>query len=131
MGALKFYRCNECGNLFLVLVDPSVVPTCCAHEMEELEPIDPKQAEDCEEKHTPIIETSDNKAKVRIGGIHSHPMEAEHRIEWIIFVNGPRVDIQRLKLTSEPEAEFTIRHKDEKLYAYAFCNLHGLWESKR
>ena len=31
---LKFYRCNSCGNLCLVLVDPNVKPVCCGNEME-------------------------------------------------------------------------------------------------
>ena len=125
MEGLKFYRCNECGNLFLVLVDPSVVPECCAVKMEELLP---SQNGDDGIKHRPTIEMNGNKAIVKVGAM-AHPMAAEHRIEWIALMDGPRVDIQRLGLTSEPVADFTIRHGDSKLYAYAFCNIHGLWES--
>lgn len=126
MEGLKFYRCNECGNLFLVLVDPSVIPTCCSHGMAELR-AHQVSGEDVEEvDHTPIIEIVNDKAIVRIGS-KSHPMMAEHRIEWIALQNGMRVDIQKLKLTEDPVADFTIRDKSERLQAYAFCNLHGLW----
>ena len=126
MEGLKFYRCNECGNLMLTLVDSSVIPNCCDASMEEL--ISNRGGEGGE-KHIPMIDVTGDKAEVRVG-FDTHPMLAEHRVEWIILVDGPRVDIQRLKLTAEPVADFTLRYKTEKLRAYAFCNIHGLWESE-
>lgn len=126
MEGLKFYRCNECGNLFLVLVDPSVIPMCCSHGMAELRS---ENEEATGENHQPKIERVNDKAVVRVGS-RSHPMAPEHRIEWIALTDGMRVDVQKLKLTGEPIADFTIRSDNERLHAYAFCNLHGLWESK-
>lgn len=126
MEGLKFYRCNECGNLMLALIDSSIIPSCCGDAVEELTA---NQGGEGGEKHIPTIEVTGNKAEVRVG-METHPMLAEHRIEWIILVDGPRVDIQRLRLTGEPVADFTLRHRTEKLRAYAFCNIHGLWESE-
>ena len=126
MEGLKFYRCNECGNMSLVLVDPSVIPTCCAQEMSE-----PQANYDEEDlDHTPVIQVVDDLAIVKVGS-NSHPMATEHRIEWIALQDGMRVDIQKLNLTSDPVADFTIRDKSETLHAYAFCNIHGLWKSSR
>lgn len=122
---MKFYRCNECGNMFLVLIDPSNKPCCCNFDMVE---VLPNQKNEDGEKHLPVIELLGKKAIVSVGA-KSHPMETEHRIEWIALTDGPRVDIQRLKLDEAPVADFTIRNHSERLRAYAFCNQHGLWES--
>lgn len=126
MEGLKFYRCNECGNLFLTLVDPSVVPSCCGEEMVKLEASDSGSGE---ESHVPIVEVNGNKVLVKVGK-HTHPMAAEHRIEWVAVTDGRRIDIQKLELTTTPMIDFTIRGNNTDIKAYSFCNIHGLWSSK-
>ena len=126
MEGLKFYRCNECGNLFLTLVDPSVTPVCCGDEMIRLEACNSGSGE---ESHVPIIDIEGNKALIRVGR-HTHPMAAEHRIEWVAVTDGKRIDIQKLELTTTPMVDFTIRGGETNLKAYAFCNIHGLWSSR-
>jgi superoxide reductase len=82
------------------------------------------------EKHTPVIELVGDEAIVRVGGEEEpHPMTPEHRVDWVVFLDGGRVDIQRMSLANRPEARFTVYNRDSRLRAYACCNLHGLWES--
>jgi superoxide reductase len=110
----------------MMVVDSGVNPDCCGIAMERLTS---RTNEEGAEKHLPVIERLGDRARVRIGEV-SHPMAAEHRVEWIALVDGKRVDIQRLGLNSDPVADFTIREGKEMLRAYAFCNIHGLWEAE-
>lgn len=125
-NGIKFYRCNSCGNLLFTVVDSGVVPHCCGIEMDLL---DPKHGGDGVEKHLPTTTRSGDKMLVRVGG-EMHPMEVEHRVEWIALIDGKRVDFQRMSLKGEPVADFTIRDGSEMLKVYSYCNLHGLWEAE-
>lgn len=125
---IKFYRCNTCGNLFLVMVDPAVRPTCCGAEMDMLD--SRHHTHEGSEKHLPIIEVNENYISVKVG-LQLHPMDAQHRIEWITLTDGTRVEVQKLGLTTPPIAKFSKMSTDGKIHAYAFCNIHGLWESEK
>ena len=124
---LKFYRCNTCGNLMMVMIDPSVIPTCCGSEMEILDPIHGIEGS---EKHAPIITVKDDCTEVQVG-FQLHPMTPEHRLEWIALTDGSRVEIENLGLGEQPIARFSKMSSDGMLRAYAFCNLHGLWQSEK
>ncbi len=123
---LKFYRCNTCGNLFFVMVDPDVRPTCCGNDMEIL---DCTHGVEGSEKHLPIIEVKANNTEVQVG-LQLHSMTPEHRIEWIALTDGDRVEIQRLTLSTPPVVKFSKMSGKGGLRAYAFCNIHGLWQSE-
>lgn len=124
---LKFYRCNTCGNLMLVMIDPDVRPTCCGSSMEILDHIHGTEGS---EKHAPIIDIQNNETNVQVG-LQLHPMAPEHRIEWIALTDGERVEIQKLGLTTPPVVNFSKMSDKQKLRAYAFCNIHGLWLSEK
>jgi superoxide reductase len=97
------------------------------------------------ESHTPKIEAPDNvragepfKVRVKIG---PHPNSVEHSIRWLelYFEEEGRafnpILLGRVFWTpgyAEPEVEFIIKlKKSGTLYALAYCNLHGLWESRK
>ena len=124
---LKFYRCNTCGNLFFVMIDPDVRPSCCGNEMEV---IDTMHGTEGSEKHAPIIEINQNDTEVQVG-LQLHAMEPEHRIEWVALTDGERVEIQKLGLSTPPVVKFSKMNGAGKVRAYAFCNIHGLWESEK
>lgn len=124
---LKFYRCNTCGNLMFVMIDPNVRPTCCGTDMEIL---DSTHGTEGSEKHAPIIEFNQNGTEVQVG-LQLHTMEPEHRIEWVALTDGERVEIQRLGLTTPPVVKFSKMDSKGKVRAYAFCNIHGLWQSEK
>jgi len=100
---LKFYRCNTCGNLFFVMIDPNVRPSCCGAEMEV---IDTTHGTEGSEKHAPIITISQNDTEVQVG-------------------------LQKLGLSTPPVVKFSKMNGAGKVRAYAFCNIHGLWESEK
>ncbi len=97
------------------------------------------------ETHTPKIEAPDKvkagevfKVKVSIG---PHPNKVEHSIRWLelYFAEEGRafnpILLGRVFWTpgyAEPVVEFNIKlSKSGVLYAIAYCNLHGLWESRK
>ena len=118
---VKFFKCLNCGNVVMKVVDHSVPVFCCGARMTELKP---NTVDADTEKHVPVITTIDNHTiEVKIGSL-PHPMTLEHHIDFIYVVtenSGIRVD-----LTDEPSAVITVGpHK--VLAVYEYCNLHGLW----
>lgn len=96
---------------------------CCGQPMDLQEE---KMEDEGTEKHKPVIEWTDIGAIVRVGSV-SHPMEAEHYIEWIEVVTEHRVYRKELEPGMEPVAEFCL--EAENIQARAYCNVHGLWKS--
>jgi len=97
------------------------------------------------ESHTPKIEAPASakageafKVTVRVG---PHPNTVEHSIRWVelyYYEEGRPfnpVFLGRVQFAPgymEPEATFTLKlQKSGVLYALAYCNLHGVWESRK
>jgi len=97
------------------------------------------------ESHTPKIIAPD---KVKSGeefivkiSVGPHPNNIEHsirRIEIYIAEKNRKFNpilvasIDLAPIYSEPELEIKLRLKETStLYAIAYCNLHGLWESRK
>ena len=97
------------------------------------------------EAHTPVIEAPDTieaekpfQVKIRVG---PHPNTVAHSIRHIdiyVYEEGRSfnpIHVARLTLTpeySEPEFIINLRLKENGvIYALAYCNLHGVWESRR
>lgn len=119
----KFLLCRRCGNLIEMINDSGVTPICCGADMNELTP---NSVEAATEKHIPVVEIDDNRAKVTVGST-LHPMEEAHYIEWIYLETS--MGIKRVKLNpgEEPVANFALLEEETVVAAYAYCNLHGLW----
>lgn len=118
---VKFFKCLNCGNVVMKVVDHSVPVFCCGARMTELKP---NTVDASNEKHVPVVtRIDDNTIEVKVGSA-PHPMTLEHHIDFIYVVtenSGIRVD-----LTDEPSAVITVGpHK--VLAVYEYCNLHGLW----
>ncbi len=139
---LCIFRCNACGHLLeaiesgkeqLVCSGESFAKTCrktdaqaicCGKPMELLIP---NTVEASTEKHIPVAELgADGSLVVKIGSV-THPMTAEHFIQWISVVSGNRVQRVTLAPGDAPEATFCACGADE-VDMYAYCNLHGLWK---
>ena len=80
------------------------------------------------EKHVPVIEPVDKGYKVKVGSVE-HPMLENHYIEWIELVEENKVQRVHLHPGDKPEAIFYTDCKN--VYARGYCNLHGLWISKK
>ncbi|MHC1604900.1 MAG: desulfoferrodoxin [Candidatus Methanofastidiosia archaeon] len=122
---LQIYKCEICGNIVEVLHEGKGELVCCGQPMQLFEE---KTEEQGAEKHLPVIEKMDNGIKAKVGSV-PHPMVEGHYIEWIEVVAMDRTYRKFLKPGDETLAEFEIRDKIVEVRAY--CNVHGLWSTKK
>ncbi len=118
-----FYKCNHCGNIFLIVNDGHVNPVCCNEKMQKLVA---GLQEASLEKHIPVVNVNGNIVTVNVGEI-AHPMLKEHRIEWIYVDTKMGGILKRLEVGEAPKATFALV-EDEIIEVYAYCNIHGLWQ---
>ena len=131
---LELYKCSVCGNIVEVLDAKGGTLVCCGQEMKLLvENSDDKAAAQAsvspagqKEKHVPILEKTQTGFKVKVGSVE-HPMTKEHYIQFIELVADGKSYVEFLEPGQKPEAEFCVSAK--KVFARAYCNLHGLWKS--
>jgi superoxide reductase len=122
----KFYRCDVCGNLFEVIEDADIVPSCCGSDMDELVA---NSSDGAGEKHVPVLDRKGRALTVKVGSV-THPMEDKHFINWILVEQGARVQRFNLKPGEAPEAVFTLDSDAAPVTVYEYCNLHGLWKAE-
>ena len=120
--AVKFFKCEHCGNVVIKVVDSSVPLICCGEKMKELVP---NTVDASQEKHVPVVTRLDDcRIKVEVGSV-AHPMTPEHHIAFIYVETengGMRIDLK-----DKPEAVFCTCN-DKPIAVYEYCNLHGLWK---
>lgn len=122
---LKFYVCETCGKIIMVMKNNADVPTiCCGKPMKELVP---GEIDAAIEKHVPVVSVHNDTVTVFVGEV-AHPMIPEHFIEWIAIETSEGSQIKTLKPGEEPKAVFELSQTDDLVAAYAYCNLHGLWK---
>lgn len=126
MEAVKFIRCELCGNLFGVIHDSGAVPVCCGKPMTELKA---NSTDAAGEKHVPVIERDGNTVTVKVGSV-AHPMLDEHYIQWIALEHCNTMQRVKLSPGDAPEVTFTVCC-DDPVTAYEYCNLHGLWKATK
>jgi superoxide reductase len=115
---MKFYRCKECGQVLLNVVDHKNDTTCCNETMEILIP---NQDEETLELHQPKVRKIGNFVTVS----YPHPMVDVHYLEFVILLTNK--GYQYRNLLSKPIGEFVIDSSEEILGVYTYCNLHSLW----
>lgn len=119
---ILFYKCEICGNVVVILNKRKGELYCCNKQMKGLKA---NVTEASFEKHIPVAVKENGNIKVQVGS-NIHPMTENHYIEWIAIVEDGQIEIKTLTPNDEPKASFCNKEKG-KIYAY--CNLHGLWES--
>ncbi|MCK9431941.1 MAG: class II SORL domain-containing protein [Candidatus Omnitrophota bacterium] len=111
------------------------------------------------EKHVPVIEAPDKvkkgeffKVTVTVGKEIAHPNKTEHHIGWIAVYFQPQAEkfpyqIGKAEFSAHGASvqgadtstvythhEMTLSFKSDKpgmIFAAAYCNIHGLWQSAR
>lgn len=122
--AVKFFKCNHCGNVIVKLVDSKVPVVCCGEKMTELVA---NTVDASTEKHVPVVTMLENgKMKVEVGSV-AHPMLPEHHIAFI-YVETNQGGLYA-NLTDTPAATFCLGDA-QPLAVYEYCNLHGLWKTE-
>jgi superoxide reductase len=122
---LKFYECENCGQIIAKVKDTGVNVMCCGKPMKE---IVAGTVEASKEKHIPVYSVEGGKVTVRVGSV-DHPMLPEHYIEWIALQTDKGNQRKALTPGSIPEAVFMISEGENVQAVYAYCNLHGLWKA--
>jgi superoxide reductase len=120
----QIYRCKSCNNIFETVYGGDGQPVCCDEKMELLEP--KGNTDNGFIKHVPVVERKKEGILVNVGQI-IHPMDPDHRIEWIELIADGRVYKKFLNLDENPEAIFNL--VADKVEARAYCNIHGLWHN--
>ena len=123
MSKAKFYICEHCGNIIEKIADSGVSVVCCGQKMTKIEA---GVVEASREKHIPAVELDGDTVKVTVGSV-THPMTAEHYIEWIYLETEKGIQRKHLSPTDAPVAIFSVID-DKPVAVYAYCNLHGLWK---
>lgn len=121
---LKFYQCQTCGKIIMMIKDTGVPTVCCGQPMKELIP---GTVDAAVEKHIPAVTIEGDKVTVVIGEV-IHPMLEEHHIEWIAIQTKEGCQMKELHPGDEPKAVFMLAPGDEVIAAYEHCNIHGLWK---
>ncbi|MBD3238289.1 MAG: desulfoferrodoxin [Candidatus Moranbacteria bacterium] len=117
----QIYKCDICTNVVEVIHSGAGELVCCGQSMKLMVA---KTKDQGQEKHTPVVEKTQDQLIVKIGSI-PHPMESEHYIEWIELLFDNKVKRQYLKPGQEPKAIFSP--PQNKATVRAYCNVHGLW----
>jgi len=120
------YKCSVCGNIVEVAHIGGGELVCCSKPMQVMTA---NTQEASTEKHIPVIEKTANGYLVKVGSAE-HPMEEKHYIEFIeVFSQDGKIGRKYLKPGDKPQAVF-LSTGVEIVKARAYCNIHGLWESK-
>ncbi len=80
------------------------------------------------EKHVPVVKIDGDLVIVTVGEV-IHPMVDNHYIEFIEIETKNGIQRKMLKPGDMPKATFRLID-DEFIKAYAYCNLHGMWDGK-
>jgi superoxide reductase len=100
----------------------------------------PEKLTGLEKLHVPVIEVP---AGIKVGEAFSvtvtvgeaiHPMIPNHYIHWVdLFAgNAPLGRVEFWPEVNVPQATFTVKlDKPVTLIAREYCNMHGLWESRK
>lgn len=123
MYDIDLYRCEECGNMVVMVKDGGGELVCCGKPMNKLSA---NTTDAAQEKHVPAVTKENGKIKVTVGSV-PHPMLPEHYIEWIALVADGKVQFEFLKPGMEPKAEFGEVASGT---IYEYCNVHGLWKAE-
>lgn len=122
---LGLYRCGICGNIVQIMHEGEGELVCCGQAMTKLEPHTVEEEKN--EKHVPVF-IGENKIQV---GSEPHPMIEEHYIEFIESFSPDKkhVEIRFLSPNEEPQMQLCSNSSHD--CAIEYCNIHGLWKSKK
>lgn len=118
---MKFYHCNECGEIIAVQEGETI-------DLTNKEEIIPNTVDAAKEKHVPVISREGQTVTVTVGEV-AHPMTEEHHIAWILLETKNGTERKDLAAGEEPAAQFYVAEDDEVIAAYEYCTLHGIWKA--
>ena len=113
---MKFYICRHCGNVITKLTSAQVPVKCCGEEMQLLEA---GVTDAAQEKHVPAVTVEGSLVKVNVGSV-THPMTAEHFIQWVVVETDRRkLDRELTRGMTKREVESLTKNLEKLLYNIA------------
>ena len=122
----KFFICEKCGNLVVMIHSSGAPRVCCGQKMT---PLVAGVVEASREKHIPVVTVDGATVTVNVGSV-THPMAEEHSILWIYLETDKGGQRKCLEVGKAPVATFALVEGETPIAAYAYCNLHGLWKAE-
>lgn len=113
-------KCTVCDTVVEVLDPLGLDLVCCGREMQPLSEQNDSQAS---AGHMPVVLVTPHGVRVRAGT--GHPMNDDHRIEWIEVCHKGQCCRQFFDSGSVPDATFDVRANE--LLIRLYCSVHGLW----
>ena len=110
-----FNVCPICGNVVYSTGEGSF----CCHGIT----LPRLEAEEPDGEHAPSIEVIDGEYDVRI----DHPMRKDHYVSFLAYVTTGTAQIEKLYPEQDAHARFRMNGSGR---IYAFCNRHGLFQTK-
>ena len=123
---VQMYKCDICGNIFIVGYNAGPVPVCCGQPMRL---ITANTEEAAFEKHIPCVTVDGDTVDIMVGEV-PHPMTEPHYIASIMLETDRSLLIKYNRPTDEPKTKFIVPPGEKPVAAYEYCNLHGLWSAK-
>lgn len=123
--SLKFFKCENCGNVIVKVVDSGVTPVCCGRGMTELKPL---TFGGMWETHVPASAFFENDMLHVSVGLAEHPMTHEHFIRLVAVETEDGFLIRYFKPGEKAVADFCLCGQ-QPVAIYEYCNLHGLWKT--
>lgn len=146
-----FYRCPQCGQVLVTVNthNDSTQIHCCGRALSAL--LAHTASDALAEQHLPLMTISggfeSNTLTVNVGA-SPHPMEENHRLDWIYLYTFEGGQFKFLRPADLPEARFALAGSDAYVYcdrpvckgskckfnckrgftAWCWCNQHGLWK---
>lgn len=111
----KIYVCPICGNTIHSMGETLI--SCCGITLPSLE------VEELNQEHNLVCEKIEDELYVKI----EHPMEKNHYISFIAYVNSNKFEMVKIYAEGNAEARFFIRGGG---IIYYYCNKHGLYKKK-
>lgn len=124
--SLKFYKCKECGSIYIKLYEAQAGQDHADGKMVELV----ANTEDAaREKHVPAVTVDGNRVDVVVGSVE-HPMGEEHYITMVVLETEKTYQVAQLTPADAPRATFAVAEGDAPVAVYEYCNKHGLWKAE-
>ena len=123
----EIYKCSICGNMVEVVHASAGELVCCGKPMHKMVA---GETDGAAEKHVPVLEKIEGGYRVKVGSV-PHPATEGHHIEWIEIICNKCNQVQRAYITPGEPAEAEFKTCSDDVTAREYCNLHGLWQSKK
>ncbi len=124
----EIYKCSVCGNMVEVVHAAAGELSCCGKPMHKMVA---GETDGAAEKHVPVLEKlADGSTLIKVGSV-PHPATPEHHIEFIELICNECHHVQRSYIKPGNPAEATFKACSDNVTAREYCNLHGLWQSKK